>query len=57
MKMYRNPDNRLWQLISGQHVLYSGRRSPWQSPELLRDAARRERQLFEPNHDGDRARG
>ena len=45
MKIYRNPANRQWQLVSGQHVLYSGRRSPWQSPELLREAARQERRL------------
>lgn len=45
MKIHRNTQNRLWLLTSGPHVLYQGRRSPWQLPELLREAAQREQQL------------
>lgn len=47
MKIHRHPQDRHWILSSGQHVLYRGMRSPWQSPALLREAARRERQLQE----------
>lgn len=45
MKIHRNPQDHQWVLSSGPHVLYRGARSPWLSPELLREAARRERQL------------
>lgn len=47
MKIHRNPQDHQWILSSGPHVLYRGARSPWLSPELLREAARRERQLQE----------
>ena len=47
MKIHRNPQDQQWILSSGPHVLYSGARSPWLSPELLREAARRERKLKE----------
>lgn len=45
MKIHRNAQDRLWLLTSGPHVLYQGRRSPWQLPDLLREAAEREQQL------------
>ncbi|MCC5887942.1 MAG: hypothetical protein JJT88_16020 [Gammaproteobacteria bacterium] len=47
MKIHRNPQDHQWILSSGPHVLYRGARSPWLSPELLREAARRERALQE----------
>ncbi len=50
MRIHRNPQDRNWLLTSGPHVLYRGPRSPWQSPELLREAARREQQLHEGQH-------
>jgi hypothetical protein len=45
MKIERNREARVWVLKSGGHVLYSGRRSPWERPELMREALRRERDL------------
>jgi hypothetical protein len=45
MKIERNREARVWLLKSGGHVLYSGRRSPWERPELIREALRRERDL------------
>lgn len=46
MKIHRSADDRQWLLTSGPHVLYRGRRCPWQSPQLLREAAQQERQLL-----------
>lgn len=45
MKIERDQDRGLWTLKSGTHVLYSGRRSPWENPRLMKDALQRERQL------------
>lgn len=45
MKIERDREARVWVLKSGGHVLYSGRRSPWERPELMREALRRERDL------------
>ncbi len=45
MKIERDRTTGLWVLTSGSHVLYSGRRSPWDSPRILREAVRRERSL------------
>ncbi len=47
MKIHRNPQDRQWILSSGPHVLYRGARSPWLSRAVLREAARRERQIQE----------
>lgn len=43
MKISRDPASRLWTLTSGDEVLYAGRRSPWESPRLMRAALERER--------------
>lgn len=45
MKIERNREARVWVLKSGGHVLYSGRSSPWERPDLMREALRRERDL------------
>ena len=42
MKIARDPSSRLWTLTSGGHVLYTGYRSPWDSPRLMRAAIKRE---------------
>lgn len=52
MKIHRNPQDRNWLLTSGPHVLYRGTRSPWQLPDVLREAARREQQLRDGQHEG-----
>lgn len=43
MKISRDPASRLWTLTSGDHVLYAGRRSPWDNPRVMREALERER--------------
>lgn len=45
MVIERNPTTRLWILRHDAVVLYSGRRSPWDDPSILRDALARERAL------------
>jgi hypothetical protein len=52
MKIEKDPASRLWTLSSGSHVLYTGRRSPWEQPSVMRDAARRERTLAARPVDG-----
>ena len=42
MKIARDPTSRVWKLTSGRHVLYEGRRSPWDDPRVMREAAERE---------------
>ena len=51
MKIARDPASRLWTLTQGNHVLYAGRKSPWNDPELIRAALRRERTMA-PNRSG-----
>ena len=43
MKMRKNPQKKLWELTSGTTILYQGRRSPWDHPEIIRDALAAER--------------
>jgi hypothetical protein len=43
MKIRRNPQKRLWELTSGTTILYQGRRSPWDHPQIIRDAQAAER--------------
>jgi hypothetical protein len=45
MKIERDRSQGMWLLKSGNHVLYSGRRSPWDNPHIMRDAIHREHQL------------
>ncbi len=42
MKIARDPSSRLWTLTSGTRVLYTGYRSPWDNPRLMRAAAEQE---------------
>lgn len=42
MKIARDPASRKWTLTSGSHVLYTGYRSPWDNPRLMRAAIERE---------------
>lgn len=46
MKIERDRSQGMWLLKSGNHVLYSGRRSPWDNPRIIRDAIHREHQLL-----------
>lgn len=48
MKIERDQSQRMWTLTSGPHVLYRGRRSPWEHPQLMREALEREQQLGGP---------
>lgn len=50
MKIERDRSQGMWLLKSGNHVLYSGRRSPWDSPHIMRDAIHREHQLHQQLH-------
>lgn len=45
MKISRDPASRMWTLTSGTHVLYAGRRSPWDDPRLMRAAVELERSV------------
>ena len=38
MKIRKNPQKKLWELSSGATILYRGRRSPWDHPEIIRNA-------------------
>ena len=38
MKIRKNPQKKLWELSSGATILYQGRRSPWDHPEIIRNA-------------------
>ena len=38
MKITRDKHTKFWVLSSGSKVLYKGRRSPWDHPEIIRDA-------------------
>lgn len=42
MKMARDKRTGDWVLTAGATVLYRGRRSPWDTPSILRDAIARE---------------
>ncbi len=43
MKIRKNSQKKLWELSSGDTILYQGRRSPWDHPEIIRDAQAAER--------------
>lgn len=45
MKISKDKQSKFWVLSSGSRVLYKGRRSPWDHPEIIRDAMIRERAL------------
>lgn len=45
MKIERDREKNLWALRAGTHVLYQGRRSPWDHPEIIRAALAAERAL------------
>jgi hypothetical protein len=38
MKISRDKHTKFWVLSSGSKVLYKGRRSPWDHPEIIREA-------------------
>jgi len=38
MKITRDKHTKFWVLSSGSKVLYKGRRSPWDHPEIIREA-------------------
>ncbi|MEE4361959.1 MAG: hypothetical protein V2I63_10595 [Pseudomonadales bacterium] len=57
MKIERNRDARVWLLTSGTHVLYRGHRSPWEKPELMAEALRRERALRQQGERGGASQG
>jgi hypothetical protein len=42
MRIHKDRNTGLWLLSSAEGVLYQGRRSPWDHPEIIR-RARRER--------------
>ncbi|HSG87645.1 MAG TPA: hypothetical protein VLA56_00420 [Pseudomonadales bacterium] len=48
MKIERDRSKKMWTLTSGSHVLYCGRRSPWEDPAIMRDALHRARELDGP---------
>ena len=48
MKIRKNPQKKLWELSSGAKILYQGRRSPWDHPEIIRDALAAERSPRDP---------
>ena len=48
MKIQRNREKRVWELSTGANVLYQGRRSPWDHPEIIRDALATERSAAPP---------
>ena len=56
MKIQRNREKRLWELSSGARLLYQGRRSPWDHPEIIREALRAEHSLAPGRTRGDEAR-
>jgi hypothetical protein len=45
MKIMRDRQSKFWVLSSDSHVLYKGRRSPWDDPRIIRAAFDRERML------------
>jgi hypothetical protein len=45
MKISRDQQSKTWLLESGSHVLYRGRKSPWDHPAILEDARRREAEV------------
>lgn len=45
MKISRDKQTKFWTLTSDAHVLYKGRRSPWDDPTIIRQAQQREEGL------------
>ncbi len=45
MKISRDKQTKFWTLSSDSHVLYKGRRSPWDDPTIIREAQQREQGL------------
>jgi hypothetical protein len=50
MKICRDQRSHLWLLQSESHVLYKGRKSPWDHPSILREAQRREAEVRSAPH-------
>ncbi len=45
MKICRDKQSKFWTLSSDSHVLYKGRKSPWDDPTIIREAQEREKTL------------
>jgi len=45
MKISRDQQSKNWLLESDSHVLYAGRKSPWDHPTIIREALRREAEV------------
>jgi hypothetical protein len=45
MKITRDKQSKFWTLSSDSHVLYKGRKSPWDDPTIIREAQQREQGL------------